>query len=226
LAALDLLEKAIARDGEFGLALALASHIHSRNFLFAWTGDREHSRRTATELAHRALQSSDNDPRVIGWAAWAMSNVGADPRTVESMTKRALEINPNSADLWIYAANVNMWAGRAEQAMNQFETAARLDPRSPDRPLILGGIGTCFMLQRRFEEALSAYSEATELRPQYAPGQAGLAVCCAHLGRMADAKKALAAVDPMVIPTLLNLFQDPETREFLRSTLKKAGAAV
>src|SRR5258708_11851078 len=114
LAALDLLEKAIARDGEFALALALASHIHSRNFLFAWTGDREHSRRTATELAHRALQSSDNHPRVIGWAAGATSNLGVDPRTVESMTKRALEINPNSADLWIYAANVNMWTGRAE----------------------------------------------------------------------------------------------------------------
>jgi len=36
----------------------------------------------------------------------------------------------------------------------------------------------------------------------------------------------LAAVDPMVIPTLLNLFQDPETREFLRSTLAKAGTGV
>jgi uncharacterized protein YjgD (DUF1641 family) len=43
---------------------------------------------------------------------------------------------------------------------------------------------------------------------------------------MAEAKKALAAVDPMVIPTLLNLFQDPETQEFLRLTLAKAGAAV
>jgi adenylate cyclase len=224
--ALGFLERAIALDPDFALALALAAHIHARNYLFAWSDDPSRSSEMASQFANRALKLADNDPRVLSCAARAISNIGGDSTILEGLTRHALEINPNSADLWHYNALANLYSGRAELAMSQFETAMRLDPHSPDRPQIIAGFGGCLLLQSRFEEALSTYREALQLRPQFSIALAGLVVCLARLGRETEAKQALAALDPNALPRMLGLFGDAQTREFMRASMALVGVEI
>jgi len=59
---LDLLGQAIDRDPRYGPALALAAFLHAQLDVNGWTDDREASRRTALDLARRALRAAPDDP--------------------------------------------------------------------------------------------------------------------------------------------------------------------
>jgi hypothetical protein len=75
-AALNLLEKAIERDPQFGPALGFAAVCnHHLGRYGAGRGPEAH-RRAALDLAHRALQASPDDPGVIANAAFLLGSLG------------------------------------------------------------------------------------------------------------------------------------------------------
>jgi TolB-like protein/class 3 adenylate cyclase len=61
--ALDLLGQAIARDSGYGPALAVAALCHAQLDVNGWTDDREANRRTAVDLARRALRPALTTPK-------------------------------------------------------------------------------------------------------------------------------------------------------------------
>src|SRR5262249_56644072 len=67
--ALDLLERAAARDPGYGPALALAAYCHQQLQISGWAEDREANRRTAIDLARRAVQVAPDDPPALGQAS-------------------------------------------------------------------------------------------------------------------------------------------------------------
>jgi len=73
--ALKLLEQAIAIDPHYGPALSWAAICHLRLVNDGWAETSEANRRRASDLARRALQAADNDPRVLANAAlgWLIS---------------------------------------------------------------------------------------------------------------------------------------------------------
>ena len=111
-------------------------------------------------------------------------------------------------------------------AGTHFDTAIRLDPRSPYRHVILAGIGWSLLALRRFSEALPALREAVQLRPGNAGAWAALAASLAHLGDLSEARSALEHLDREAFDSMLGVFRDPEHRELLRSGLALAGADV
>jgi len=70
------------------------------------------------------------------------------------------------------------------QALLAFE---EWDRREPDSAAPKLGIGTCYLLMRRYSEALGPLREATTLDPDSADAQFQLGVACLRLGRAADA---------------------------------------
>ena len=75
LQALDLLNRAIALDPDYGSALQLAASCHYLIVNYGWSADPESNRRQGIELAHRAIKASRDDA-VVGAAsaAWLSSN--------------------------------------------------------------------------------------------------------------------------------------------------------
>ena len=63
--ALDLVGQAIERILDYGPALAVAALCHAQLDVNGWTDDREVNRRTAVDLARRALQAAPDDPEVL-----------------------------------------------------------------------------------------------------------------------------------------------------------------
>ena len=226
LQAIDVLDQAMARDPDYSLVQALAGYLRSMMFVFAWSNDPADTRRSGLELAERALRSGSEDPQVLTYVAETIANLGGDLTISGAMLERSLVRNPGAAMSWAGSGWLQIYAGRPELAGTHFDTAIRLDPRSPYRHVILAGIGWSLLALRRFSEALPALREAVQLRPGNAGAWAALAASLAHLGDLSEARSALEHLDREAFDSMLGVFRDPEHRELLRSGLALAGADV
>jgi adenylate cyclase len=220
--ALDLLGRAIERDPHYGLALAAAAICHSQ---LAWfSNDPESERRQGVALARRALQIAGDDPNAVVNAVGALANFAEDVDPLMALIDNLLTLNPSFAFAWSWSGWLRLFAGRPEIAIEHFETALRLDPRSTLRAIHLTGIGVAHFFGRRFDEAASVLLESLQQVPTYPMPLRALASCYAHMGRLDEARELIARlrhITPVVLPPFSH-FRDLEQRELLRSGLRLA----
>jgi Flp pilus assembly protein TadD len=89
-------------------------------------------------------------------------------------------------------------------------------------------IGICMVLLGRIEEAIPVLQEAVQLRAGNPGPLAFLTVAYAHLGRLAEARAALKALEAMSPSNVFvsEAFGGPAGVEIIRSGLALAGADV
>jgi adenylate cyclase len=100
LEALRLLEQAIARDPDYGPALAYAAVCCSRLCLDGSSSDPGGDSRRGADFARRALQVAGDDPNTIVNVALALCYFGEDVGAMIAFVDRALALNPNFARGW------------------------------------------------------------------------------------------------------------------------------
>ena len=149
--ALDLLEEATARDPGYGAALALAAYCYQQLQISGWAEDREANRRTAIDLARRAVQVATDDPTALGQAALVLGYFGEDIDAALALIDRALALNPSSARAWYWSGYLRLYSGRPSLAIEHFNSSLRLSPRDPTRGRSLTGIGIAEFFNERFE---------------------------------------------------------------------------
>jgi len=76
--ALELLEQAIERDPQYGLALVHAAAAYYNLHVSGWTDDLEASRLKGIDLSRRALQVAGNDPDVLCTAGFTLAYFGEE----------------------------------------------------------------------------------------------------------------------------------------------------
>jgi adenylate cyclase len=221
--ALDLLEQAIDRDPHYGPALARAAFCRAFIDINGWTESRERNRSAAIEHAERALEAASDDPDTLVYAAHALAYFGENIHAMLALVDRALGLNPSFALGWVMSAQLRIWAGQPDLAIEHVESAMRLNPRvlSHHRSFI---IGLAHFLCRRFEDALPKLTLAVQHLPNAPQGHRVLASCYAHMGRLEEARaviERLRAVSPVVVPEL-SQFRNQEHRELFLSGLRLA----
>jgi len=190
-AALDLLEAAIKRDPKFGPALALAGVCHQHLEHFYAGEDSEAHRRSAIELARRALQASPEDPGTVANAGFLLGVFEGAIEPAITLVDRALSLNPSFERGWRASAWLRLNAGQPDVAVEHIQTAIRLSPRFGNATdLVL--IGCAHFFQRRFDDAISAYLAAREQMPKNPVLHRYLAACYAQAGRLAGCGKKSA----------------------------------
>jgi tetratricopeptide (TPR) repeat protein len=138
-----------------------------------WAEDPETDRREALDLVRRAVKTAPDDPEVLVWAAGTLDLVGEDIGPSLAMLDHALILNPSSAFGWVWSGFLRLFAGSTETAIKHFEKSLRLDPRTPLRPFHHTGLGACYFLQRRFDEAAALLAGSLRQVPTYPYGAAG-----------------------------------------------------
>ena len=223
LAALDLLEAAIKRDPKFGPALALAGVCHQHLEHFSAGKDSEAHRRSAIELARRALQASPEDPGTVANAGFLLGVFDGAIEPAITLVDRALSLNPSFERGWRASAWLRLNAGQPDVAVEHIQTAIRLSPRFGNATdLVL--IGCAHFFQRRFDDAISAYLAAREQMPKNPVLHRYLAACYAQAGRLDQARQMLEqlmTITPVVMPSTVP-FRNPEHRELFLSGLRFA----
>jgi TolB-like protein/class 3 adenylate cyclase len=223
LAALGLLDRAIAIDRHYGPAISWAAFCHMTIVRDGWSKEPETSRRKAIELARRALEVGENDPRILVHAALVLAYLGEDIEAMIGLVDRALGLNPSFARGWYVSGLLRVWAGKPDLTIEHIETSMRLSPRERIGAT-LSTMGMAYFFKHQFEEAASKLILAIQDHPGFPPSYRTLAACYAHMGRLDEARAIVArlyAIAPVHVSTDLP-FRKPEDRELFMSGLRLA----
>jgi adenylate cyclase len=222
--ALALLEAAIARDPNYGPALALAAICCFRLCADGSTADPETDRRKGMDFGHGALRTARDDPAALANAAFALGWFGEDIGSMIAVMDRALALNPSHARGWYISGTLRLFAGEPEIAIEHLETALRLSPRARLGTVNLH-IGMAHLVSRRFDEALpKLLLDIQDVEPSNPGPYRYLAACYAHMGRLDDARRMierLRAITPLVLEDL-TYWRNPEHRDLVLSGLRLA----
>ena len=110
--ALASLEKAIARDPDYGPALAFAAHCCMRLCMDGSTKHPGSDRRKGIEYARRALRLAGDDPGTLANSAMALAYFGEDIGAMIALVDRALMLNPSFARGWHISSMLRNWSGQ------------------------------------------------------------------------------------------------------------------
>ena len=221
--ALGLLERAIERDPHYGPALALAAVCCQRVCLDGLSADPEMHRRQGPDFARRALQVAGDDAGTLANAALALSYFGEDVGAMIALVDRALALNPSFARGWYIRGILGNMAGQPALAIESLEISLRLSPRGRFGQ-VFSALGVALFFARRFDDALPKLLLAIQDDPDFPQPHRFLAACYAHLGRLDEARAAVArlrAITPSVVMDAVP-YRNPELRDLLLSGLRIA----
>jgi adenylate cyclase len=161
--ALGFFQKALDKDPKFGRAWTGIGRvwIHLAD-AYVRPLDAYPIARAAVE---RALVLDERDPVahcVLGFSKMVLS---WDQEAMIKESKRALEIDPNSALAHDYFGNTLRGRGDLNQAIEEYRTAARLDPLSP---VVSDKLAEGYLIAGKLDDAIAQGKRTLELDPTYA----------------------------------------------------------
>ena len=159
--ALASFEEAIQKDPKFALAYVGVADVYFA-FAFAGIGSRtpgEHAIKSKA-AALKALELDDS----LAEAHIALANIlcGYEWKWAEAEKefKRALELNPNSADAHHFYSNYLQAMTRFDEGLTEIKRAEELDPLSLQ---MIFHHGLCLFAMGRYDEALAQYRRALDI---------------------------------------------------------------
>jgi adenylate cyclase len=189
--ALELLDKAMAIDPKYPLALSLAGWCHAQRSVYNWAEDEDiaESQALALKLAERAAELSGDDPLILA-VLGAVHTFVRNHGTARVLLERALALDPNAAWAWSRLGWLENYSDRPERALENFERALRLSPLDPMNFNNYVGMGSAHEVAQDYDKAATFYRRALEERPHAMWIYRNLASSLSGAGRMEEAKKA------------------------------------
>ncbi len=229
IAARGLLERAIAIDPGYAAAYALIAFTHLNDYANAWTGDPEPSLRIGLELAQQSVGMDDKEP--AGHFALGVAHVWSrELERAQAEARRGLALSPNSVELLILMANIQIFSGDPAGALATLEASMRLDPHYPE--ITLQFLADAHFSLGEYAQAIAAIEQRLARNPQSETAHALLASCYGHLGRPEESRQAwerALRINPgfsIERRRRVQPFQNPEDFERRVEGLRKAGLAV
>jgi TolB-like protein/class 3 adenylate cyclase len=190
LKSLPLLERALALEPDYAIALAYAAWCHE--VLFVRAGFREENRLAMSRYAHAALLHGRDDATALTVAGFCIGLIEHDRATAFQAFDTALALSPSSAFTYMFGSTLLGWAGEADRAIDWGGRAVRLSPFDPLGFLAFDGISLGHFIRGRYSEAADAARKAIQVNPLFSVNYVCLIAALARLGQTADAKSAAA----------------------------------
>jgi tetratricopeptide (TPR) repeat protein len=191
----------------------LAAFFHHLIDLNNWTDDLMGNRQEGLRHAREALQFGADAPVALAYARPALGWFGEDIDAARQLAECSVALNPGYARGWFYRGQLNLYAGRTEPAVEDFETFFRLDPRA-NRGTSLAHMGIAHFFKKRFEEASKKLVSALEENQSFITAYRFLAARYAHRGlrEARDVIERLRTRNPAVWPNTVP-YRNPEHRD-------------
>ena len=222
----ECFHQAVALDPAYGKPYAKIAWTHLIDVQFGWSGNAEESMAIALEFATMALARDDDE----AWGHWALAGYHMlctryDRALAEY--KKALELNPNDADVLNDLGMCLSYAGRAVEGIEMVRNAMRLNPHYPEYWVMQ--FGPIYFDAGQYEEAIATLESLRSL--DTIGVQLYLAASYAALGHADQARRAVERViefDPQATircRTVVGMapYKDPKDLEHFRESLRKAG---
>ncbi len=167
-------------DQEYARAAAGISRSLNVGWRYAWLDEAENPLDRALEYAQTAVALDQTDARGFGELGFAHLYRKEHDASVNAY-ERALQLNPNDADLIAEMADALTHCSRSKEAIGMLQNAMRLNPYFPDQ--YLWHLAGAHYNERDYQSAIDAVSRMNNP----AEGQRLLAASYAQLG---DTEKA------------------------------------
>jgi TolB-like protein len=190
--ALRLFNSAIELDPDFASAYGRAASCYVNAKFNGWISVTPNEIAEVTRLAQRAVELGKDDAIALAAGGNALAYVVRDLEVGAALIDRALVLNSNSAEAWLYGGWVKTFLGEPEAALERFAHAMRLNPVDPRMSGMRAGTGFAHFLLGRYDQAASWAAMALQDRPDFQPGLRIAAASNAMAGRPEQAHKAMA----------------------------------
>src|SRR5438132_1819417 len=142
-AAREAVERALALEPDLPDALFARSMIQT-NFDYNWKG--------AAETLRKALALAPQDPALLMQAGNLAAARGEKTQSLE-FDQRAVALDPVNAQARAFLASALSAIGKQEEARAEYARMIELNPSAPNSH---AGVGLCYLLEGKFEEAAVA----------------------------------------------------------------------
>jgi adenylate cyclase len=221
-----LAEEAISLDPNYAPAYRALGLANIGDIWLGLSKDPQESLKKSIELLKKAI-ALDNSSALghtgLGYALMMARKYDEAIFHVE----RALELEPNSADVVYVYANVLLYAGRQEESISFFKSAIRLNPKPPNT--YLRHYAVALRDTGKYAEAVAQLKKAIEREPRDIMSCIVLTSVYNMAGREKEAR-ATAAEVLRINPKFsleqfakIHPFKDPATKDRYINSLRKAG---
>jgi adenylate cyclase len=183
-----LTNEALSIDPNFTLAKALGAYIRSISVSQCW--HEPDDIRVAIRMAREVMSEARDDPTSLRFAAQVLAYSAKEYEAALGAIERSIYLNPNSAQSYTSSGWVNTHASRPLVGIDHFHKAMRLSPVDPEKGIALSGIGMCYLMLERYEEALKWGEDALREMPNYGSSYRVVIGALVGLGRLDEARKA------------------------------------
>jgi TolB-like protein/Tfp pilus assembly protein PilF len=185
-----LLEESISLDPEFIAAYRRLAWAHLLEYYSGQSESPRESIKQAYEFAKKGLTMDESNAQSHRTLA-AVCVLKKDYERSISLLRKGLELDPNDAYLAMSMAWCLIKLQRPEEAIPFAKRAMRLNPLDQKfHSKCLLRLGTAYRKMGRYEEAISAYEKAVQIRPKHWSSWLGLAGAYGLAGREEDARYA------------------------------------
>jgi len=192
----ELFQQAIMADPNYALAYAGLADTYNVAPSYMPIASRQ-AQLLANEAATKAVELDDSLPEAHAAHAFALAN-SWKWSAAEAEFRRALELNPNSANThYFYAVGCLGPQNRTEEALEQYRTALSLDPLSS---IINSNYALMLLQARRYPESLAEFQKVLARDPNFVPAHYKISMLYAFTGRFADAISELKSVVQKPVP--------------------------
>ena len=191
-AAIPHFERAIRLDPAYGRAQAALAMIYFRAYDEGWAGRLAVTTEDAFRKAREYLSAAKVRPTSLSHqVAGSISRKRGWYEDAGKEFQSAITLEPSDPWSYAYLAYSMIYAGHPREAEPQIETAMRLDPHFPALFVFYHGLAQ--FEQNKMLEAAVTLEKAAKLDPNDPIAFLYLASSYGHLGRIAEAKDAIAA---------------------------------
>jgi TolB-like protein/class 3 adenylate cyclase len=217
--ALRLVDRAIALDPDYAMALVLKARLLFRCKVIGFVAPSDPMLGEAVRLAWEAAEKGREDPDVLWLAGFVIALAGGDFASGVELIARSLAIHPNSADALTAQGLLHAYLGKADVATASLDKAMRLNPVLSAAYQALSAYGTLHFVLGQYETALQWLNRSLSESPNWRLSVQLRAACLGLLGRTDEAREALQklrAANPH--ETIASM------REYLRTTFQNTGS--
>jgi len=215
-------DTAIQLDPHYARALSSIAQTINLEWLFSWSENPDDSLDYALSLARKAVSLDESDARGHARVGFVSLYQKKHEASI-SAYQRALQLNPNDAEVMSDLADTYTHSGRSEEAIELIKKAMHLNPFYPDEYLwIMGG---AYYTLKQYQDAINV----TEQMNNPTEGSRILAASYAQLGKLdlarGYARKTLAAHPDFSLERWSKMLPDkyPDETAHIIEGLRKAG---
>lgn len=225
---LQLGQRAIELDPGYAAAWVLLAwaHIHVSDNMTRPEEEREQALESVRDCAQRALEYDPSCAEAYSALGLYHLSLG-EYETAAQNANKSVELAPNHASCIAVSANILNKCGQPGRAIERIRKAMRLSPVYPAWFLLM--LGQASRLLGKTEEAIDAYLELVNRRPDTLNGHVNLATILGEMNRMEEARASATEIlrihPDFSIKKYMNdlSYSDPAEATRFEEGLRKAG---